>query len=155
MVWKGVKKGQNSTLYVRERGEFMDSYEHDTAYLLHNRYYRKSFFRYDDEVKKEEYIYNDVRMRYMRNVYWLIDKLAWDGIRYEDHIHREGNKGCDRCTRYYKGVTYDMRKGEDAVKLYNAITGKNEPCITAEEYARRLKERKMKHEECECNMGRD
>lgn len=136
----------------------MDSYENDTAYLMHTRYYRKYFFRDDDEMKKEDYIYNDVRMRYMRNIYWLIDKLAFDGIRYEEYVHRKSNKGIDRCTRYYNGVTYDMRKGEDAVALYNAITGKNEPCITAEEYARRLKERKMKHEReriSECDLGRD
>lgn len=132
----------------------MDSYENDTAYLLHTRYYRKYFFRDDDEMKKD-YIYDDVRMRYMRNIYWLIDRLAFNGIRYEDCVHREGNKGVDRCTRYYNGITYDMRKGEDAVALYNAITGKNEPCITAEEYARRLKERKMKHEFSRCDVGRD
>lgn len=133
----------------------MNSYENDTAYLMHTRYYRRFFFT-DDEVKKEDY-YDDVRMNYMRNVNWLINRLAWDGIRYEDCVHREGNKGIDRCTRYYNGITYDMRKGEDAVALYNAITGKNEPCITAEEYARRLKERKMKHETefSRCNMGRD
>ena len=133
----------------------MDSYEHDNSYLLHTRYYRKYFFR-DEEVKEYPYDAYDVRMKYMRNVRWLIYKLAWDGIRYEDHVHRKDNR-CDRCTRTYKGITYDMRKGEDAVALYNAITGKNEPCITAEEYARRLKERKMKHErsESECNVGRD
>lgn len=135
----------------------MNSYENDTAYLLHTRYYRRFYFN-DDEVKKEEYIYDDVRMKYMKNVYWLIDRLAFYGIRYEDCVHREGNKGVDRCTRYYNGITYDMRKGEDAVALYNAITGKNEPCITAEEYVRRLKERKMKHEReriSECDLGRD
>ena len=135
----------------------MDSYEHDSAYLMHTRYYRKYFWK-DDEMKKEEYIDNDVKMKYMINVYWLIDRLAWDGIRYEEYVHREGNKGIDRCTRYYNGITYDMRKGEDAVALYNAITGKNEQCITAEEYVKYLKERKMKHEReriSECDLGRD
>ena len=134
----------------------MDSYENDTSYLLYSRYYRRYFFSFGGEVQREDYK-GDVKMQYMRNVKWLLDKLAFDGIRGEDYVHREGNKGIDRCTRYYNGVTYDMRRGEDAVALYNAITGKNEPCITAEEYAKYLKERKMKRErsESECNMGRD
>lgn len=126
----------------------MNSYEHDTSYLMHTRYYQRAFGHDEEPVYDEKY-----SQGYMKNIDWLIDKLAFHGIRYEDHVKRVGLGNQSR--REYNGKVYDLWKGEDAVALFNAITGKNEPCITAEEYVKYLKERKMKHERSECNMGRD
>lgn len=125
-----------------------DSYElTDDQYLLHTRYYRRFFW--DD---KEDEVNKPLPNPYWRNIEWVKERLAFDGIRYEDFVKRPRR---ERFIRKYKDEEYDLQNAEDAIRLYSAITGKNETWVTAEEYAKQLKERKMEHERTECNMGRD
>lgn len=125
----------------------LDTYElTDYTDLMHTRYYRRFFWDDKEEVKKP------LPIPFWRNIEWLKDRLAFDGIRYEDYVKKPRN---ERFVRKYGGEFYDLQNAEDTIRLYNAITGKNEKWITAEEYAKQLKERKMKHERTECNMGRD
>lgn len=143
----------------------MDSYEHDSAYLMRTRYYRMAFGETEQPKRKQHYVKVAPMPRwnaspgergsrvYYNNIAWLKERLA-DDIRYDDIVKR---KAKNPCVRYYNNEPYDMRKGEEAVRMYNDITGKNEPCISAQDYVTYLKERKMKHEksESECNVGRD
>lgn len=125
-----------------------DSYEYTEPdqFLIHTRYYRRFFWEdKEDEVKS-------LPDPYWRNIEWVKERLAFDGIRYEDHVKKPHK---ERFTRIYNGESYDLRSAEDAIRLYNAVTGKNETWVTAEEYAKKLKERKMKHERECSNMGRD
>lgn len=127
----------------------LDTYElTDYTYLMHTRHYRR-FFCDNHPVQ-----YNQKPMPnpYWRNIEWVKERLAFDGLRYEDYVKRPNN---ERFIRKYKDELYDIQNAEDAIRLYNAITGKNETWMTAEEYAKKLKERKMEHERTECNMGRD
>jgi len=125
-----------------------DSYElTDDQFLLHTRYYRRFFWEDDkDDVQKP------LPDPFWRNVEWVKERLAFDGIRYEDFVKKNRK---ERFIRKYNGNSYNLQSAEDAIRLYNDITGKNEPWITAEEYVKRLKERKIEHERSECNMGRD
>lgn len=129
-----------------------DSYEYTEPdrFLLHTRYYRR-FFCDNHPV---QYNQKTMPVPFWRNVEWLKSKLAFDGLRYEDYVKRLRN---ERFIRKYKDELYDLQSAEDTIRLYNAITGKNEKWITAEEYAKKLKERKIKHErERDCSdMGRD
>lgn len=124
-----------------------DSYElTDDQYLLHTRYYRRFFWDdKEDEVKP-------LPDPYWRNIEWVKEMLAFDGIRYEDHVKKPRK---ERFRRIYAGESYNLQSAEDAIRLYCAITGKDAKWITAEEYVKQLKERKMKHERTDCNMGRD
>lgn len=124
-----------------------DSYEYTEPdqFLIHTRYYRRFFW--DD---KEDEVNKPLPNPYWRNIEWVKERLAFDGIRYEDFVKRPRR---ERFIRKYKDEEYDLQNAEDAIRLYNAITGKNEKWITAEEYAKQLKERKMEHERTECNMG--
>lgn len=126
-----------------------DSYElTDDQFMLHTRYYRR-FFWEDDEDDVQKPLPNP----YWRNIEWVKEMLAFDGIRYEDYVKKPRK---ERFRRVYNGDFYDLQSAEDAIRLYCAITGKNETWMTAEEYAKQLKERKMKHDErSECHMGRD
>lgn len=142
----------------------MDSYEHDSEYLIHTRYYRMAFGEDDPPKRKQHYVKVAPMPRwnaspgergsrvYYNNIAWLKERLADDGIRYDDFVKRQAK---NPCFRYYNNEPYDMRKGEEAVRMYNDITGKNEKCISAEDYVKYLKERKMKDERSECNVGRD
>ncbi len=127
-----------------------DSYElTDDQYLLHTRYYRRFFWEdKEDEFQKPLPLPDP----FWRNVEWLKERLAFDGIRYEDYVKKPHK---ERFTRIYNGEFYNLQSAEDAIRLYNAVTGKNEKWMTAEEYVKQLKERKMKHERTECDMGRD
>lgn len=142
----------------------MDSYEHDDVYLIHTRYYRMAFGEYDPPKKKKQY-YKKVAVLprwnatqddergsrvYYNNIAWLKERLADAGIHYEEYVTRGGK---NPCLRYYNNEPYDLRRGEEAVRMYNDITGSSETFISAEDYVEYLKERKMKHERC--NMGRD
>ena len=142
----------------------MDSYEHDSEYLIHTRYYRKYFFGEEPKKKKQYYVKVAVLPRwnaaqenergsrvYYNNIAWLKERLADAGIHYEDYVKREGK---NPCLRYYNGEPYDLRHGEEAVRMYNDITGSNEKCMTSEDYVTYLKERKMKNERSENHMGR-
>lgn len=126
----------------------LDSYElTDYTDLMHTRYYRRFFWDDKEEEKKP------MPDPFWRNVEWLKERLAFEGIRYEDYVKKPLK---ERFTRIYNGESYNLQSAEDAIRLYNAITGKNEPWITAEEYVKRLKERKMEHErERSGNLGRD
>lgn len=126
-----------------------DTYElTDYTDLMHTRYYRRSFWDNRegiDEVKP-------LPIPFWRNVEWLKSRLAFDGLRYEDYVKRPRN---ERFIRKYKDKEYDLQSAEDAIRLYNAITGKHEVWSTAEEYAKQLKERKIEHERSDCYMGRN
>ena len=141
----------------------MNSYEHDYSYLIHTRYYRLAFG--ESEPKKQYYIKTSPLPRwnscqedergtrvYYNNLAWLKERLADAGIHSEDYVKREDK---NPCLRYYNGEPYDLRHGEEAVRMYNDITGSNETYISAEDYVKYLKERKMKHERSECYVGRD
>lgn len=142
----------------------MDSYEHDSAYLMHTRYYQRAFG--ESEPKIRNYVKTAPPPRwnassgergsrvYYNNIAWLKERLADADIMYDDIVKRNAK---NPCFRYYNNEPYDMRKGEEAVRMYNDITGSNEKCISAQDYVKYLKERKMKHEksESECNVGRD
>lgn len=143
----------------------MDSYEHDSEYLIHTRYYRKYFFGDEPKKKKSYYVKVAVLPRwnarhdnekgarvYYNNIAWLKERLADAGIRYDDFVKREAK---NPCFRYYNNEPYDMRKGEEAVRMYNDITGASETCMSAEDYVTYLKERKMKNERSECHVERD
>lgn len=126
----------------------LDSYEiTDDQFMLHTRYYRRFFWDdNDDEVQKP------LPDPYWRNIEWVKEMLAFDGIRYEDHVKKPRK---ERLRRLYNGEFYDLQSAEDAIRLYGAITGKDAKWMTAEEYAKKLKERKTEHERTECNMGRN
>lgn len=126
----------------------IDSYElTDYTDLMHTRYYRRFFWEdTEDDLQKP------LPDPFWRNIEWLKDRLRFDGIRYEYYVKKPHK---ERFTRIYNGESYDLRSAEDAIRLYNAITGKDEKWITAEEYAKKLKERKMEHERSECDLGRD
>lgn len=136
----------------------MDSYENDTSYLIKSMYYRRYFCKNDDGLDtsgrpKVLQRWNSTGPKvYLNNSYWLIERLSWDDIRYEDVVTRDMK---NPCIKEFDGKKYDLRFGEDAVQLYNDITGKNEKCMSVYDYARYLKERKMKNEYERCNMGRD
>lgn len=126
-----------------------DSYEYTEPdqFLIHTRYYRRFFW--EDKEDEDDKPLPDP---FWRNVEWLKEKLAFDGIRYEDHVRKDRK---ERFLRKYGGESYDLRSAEDAIRLYNAITGKDEKLMTAEEFAKKLKERKMKYEHERCDLGRD
>lgn len=124
-----------------------DTYElTDDQYLLHTRYYRRFFW--DDKEDEVKPLPNP----YWRNIEWVKERLAFDGIRYEDFVKKPRH---ERFIRKYKDECYDLQSAEDAIRLYCAITGKDAKWCTVEEYAKQLKERKMEHERTECNMGRN
>lgn len=126
-----------------------DSYElTDDQFLLHTRYYRRFFC--DNRTEKDDQ--KPLPIPFWRNVEWLKQRLAGDGLRYEDYVKRPDN---DRFIRTYKGKFYNLQIAEDTIRLYNAITGKNETWMTAEAYAKQLKERRLKYEHARCNLGRD
>lgn len=141
----------------------MDSYEYDDSYLIHTRYYRMAFGESEPKKRKQYYVKTAPIPRwntcqedergarvYYNNLAWLKERLADAGIHADDCVKRYGK---NPCLRYYNGEPYDLRHGEEAVRMYNDITGSSETCISAEDYVKYLKERKMKNEQC--NVGRD
>lgn len=127
-----------------------DSYEYTdpSQFLIHTRYYRR-FFCDNHPVQYDQ---KPMPIPFWRNVEWLKSRLTFDGLRYEDYVKRPNN---ERFIRTYNGKLYNLQNAEDTIQLYNAITGKNETWMTAEEYVKRLKERKIEHEREFSNMGRD
>lgn len=76
----------------------------------------------------------------------IIDRLRdFDGIHFEDVdvISVIGKAGYYKT---YKGKEYNVNDPVQAIRLYQAITGKPQTIFTAKEYAEYLKERKGKHE---------
>lgn len=129
----------------------LDTYElTDYTDLMDTRYYRRFFW----DLREHDMRPEPIPSPFWRNLEWLKMRLHFDGIQYDECVKRP-KPDADRCTREHGGKVYDLRSAEDTIMLYNSITGKHEKWMTAEEYVKSLKERKMNHERSECNMGRD
>lgn len=136
----------------KERGDHMfDSYElTDYTDLMYTRYYRRFFW----DLREYDMRPEPIPSPFWRNLEWLKMRLNFDGIQYDKCVKRP-KPDSDRCTREHGGKVYDLRSAEDTIMLYNAITGKNETWMTAEDYAKQLKERRMEHERECSNLGRN
>ena len=74
-----------------------------------------------------------------QNKMWLAMKL---GI----SLNQIPGKNISLSKIKYKNNVYDMMNIQDAMALYNCITGEHEVLIDYREYARLLKERRKKHD---------
>lgn len=76
----------------------------------------------------------------------VIERLRdFDGIRFED-VGVKSVVGKAMYFKTYKGKEYNVNDPVQAIRLYQAITGKPQTIVTAKEYAEYLKERKVKNE---------
>lgn len=80
---------------------------------------------------------------WFNNLEWLTEQLRIvDGIRYEDLEVKRIN-GRAPYIKSYKGVVYDISDPVQAVKLYEAITGKPQKIMNLDDY---IAERRKEHE---------